>query len=61
MWTIATRVEQTTEDQRRERWSAILSENENRTDRRQPANGSFGVVVVEAEFDLVVATVWPRV
>jgi len=26
MWTIATRVEQTTEDQRRERWSKILSE-----------------------------------
>jgi PhnB protein len=25
MWTIATRVEQTTEDQRRERWSTILS------------------------------------
>jgi PhnB protein len=26
MWTIATRVEETTEDQRRERWSKILSE-----------------------------------
>jgi PhnB protein len=26
MWTIATRVEETTEDQRRERWSTILSE-----------------------------------
>lgn len=26
MWTIATRVEQTTEDQRRERWSGILTE-----------------------------------
>lgn len=26
MWTIATRVEETTEDQRRQRWSAILSE-----------------------------------
>jgi PhnB protein len=30
MWTIATRVEQTTEDQRRDRWSEILS-----TDREQ--------------------------
>jgi len=27
LWTIATRVEQTTEDQRRDRWSAILSED----------------------------------
>jgi PhnB protein len=26
MWTIATRVEETTEDQRRERWSKIISE-----------------------------------
>jgi len=31
MWTIATRVEQTTEDQRRERWSSILSEGASRT------------------------------
>jgi PhnB protein len=27
MWTIATRVEETTEDQRRQRWSKILSED----------------------------------
>jgi Uncharacterized protein conserved in bacteria len=27
MWTIATRVEQTTEDQRSERWSTILSKD----------------------------------
>jgi PhnB protein len=26
MWTIATRVEETTEDQRRDRWSKIMSE-----------------------------------
>lgn len=31
MWTIATRVEQTTEEQRRERWSTILSEGASRT------------------------------
>jgi PhnB protein len=31
MWTIATRVEQTTEDQRRERWSTILSRDASRT------------------------------
>ena len=31
MWTIATRVEQTTEDQRRERWAEILSEDASRT------------------------------
>jgi PhnB protein len=28
MWTIATRVEQTTEDERRERWSTILSKQQ---------------------------------
>ena len=30
MWTIATRVEKTTEDQRGERWSKIMSEKANR-------------------------------
>ena len=31
MWTIATRIEQTTEGQRSERWSAIVSENADRS------------------------------
>ena len=31
MWTIATRVEQTTEDQRRERWSTILAGSASKT------------------------------
>jgi PhnB protein len=33
VWTIATRVEETTEDERRDRWSAILS------DRARPSSG----------------------
>jgi PhnB protein len=28
MWTIATRVEETSEDQRRERWSSILGQKD---------------------------------
>ena len=34
MWTIATRVEETTEDQRSERWSKIQSENVDQSSRR---------------------------